>query len=86
MAVPDYKCSKIVKIALSVFEKMKGTDSTIWPLDVLDQLEVSLPCNDQEYELRWPPWPQQFLFLNPWQVSYQMKGNTSSSWKVVKKF
>ena len=45
---------------------------------VFDQLEVIWPHHDRKYDLRWPPWPQQWILLIPCHVSYQRKGNDFS--------
>ena len=46
--------------------------------NVLDQLEVIWPHHDQKCDLRWLPWPQQWLFRIPCHVTYHMKGNDFS--------
>ena len=61
-----------------VWHQMKGYDFSIRPSNVLDQLKVIWPHHDRKFDLRWPPWPQQWLLLIPCHVTYQKKGNDFS--------
>ena len=57
---------------------MKGFYFSIRPFNVLDKFEVIWPHHDWKRDLRWPPWPQQWLLRITCQVTYQMKGNDFS--------
>ena len=42
---------------------MKDNDSSRSPVIILDNLDVIVPCYDQKYYLRWPPWPWNECFI-----------------------
>ena len=51
----------LLHIPCHVTYQMKGNDFSIRPFNFLDQLEVIWPHHDRKRDLRWPPWPQQWL-------------------------
>ena len=77
---PPWPQQWLLRIPCHVTYQMKGKGKgfSIRPFNVLDQLEVIWPHHDRKCDLRWPPWPQQWLLCIPCHMTYQMKGNDFS--------